>query len=545
MINFRRIEKSFHPTEDGKCASAAGGMVATAFPEATAAGVEMLRRGGNAIDAACAAAFALGICEPQASGLGGQTMALLHLKNKTVAVDGSSRAPSLAHSSAFDKSTLRTGYRATTVPSTPAVLSYMNFHYGNLEWSEILEPAVEIAEKGYRITELQSSLQERELERFAEVPSLSGARYFLKDGKHPHKPGDLFIQKDGAALLRKLAQRGVKNFYLGDTAQRIDADMRENGGLLRYEDLALIPWPIERKVLKRKYRGLTVAAMPPPGAGRTLLFVLGMLEHIQPKLLTEKSLRSYHLLAEVFRKAFRERTERPYDPNFYSQVRKKKMLLKSYARDLVSSIAEEVDPQMPIIQTADETLGNDTTHLSVMDGHGNAVSLTQSIERVYGSHAAAEGLGFLFNNYMMDYEFEDPTHPYFLRPNAVPWATVSPTIIFHKNEPWMALGSPGSERIFSTIAQFLVHIVDDWADMGEAMYRPRFHCSLGGRISLEADRFPPGIIEGLAEKKYRIDKREPFAFYLGAVHAVLKRHDGKGFQGVAEVRRDGTAGGLD
>jgi len=175
----------------------------------------------------------------------------------------------------------------------------------------------------------------------------------------------------------------------------------------------------------------------------------------------------------------------------------------------------------------------------------NVVSLTQSIERVYGSHAAADGLGFLYNNYMMDYEYEDPTHPYFLRPNTVPWATVAPTIIFHRGKPWMAVGSPGSERIFSTIAQFLVHIVDDSADICEAMIRPRLHCSLGGRISLEANRFPEEIVKGLKSKGYRIDKREPYSFYLGCIQAVLRRHGRKGFQGVADIRRDGTAGGPD
>ncbi len=543
MINFKKIEGNFRPTEDGKCAEARGGMVATAFPEATRAGVEMLNKGGNAVDAACAAAFALAVCEPQASGLGGQTMALINLKGQSIGIDGSSRAPSLARVSALDKYSIRTGYRATTVPSTPAVLSYMLFRYGTLKLKDVLEPAIKIANEGYRITELQSLLQKREIDRFLEVPSRSGAKYFLKNGKAPYEPGELFIQRDLAQLLGTLKSKGIKEFYLGKVARCIDADMRENGGLLRYEDLARIPWPLERLPIKRKYRSLTVQTLPPPAAGQTLLMVLLMFEYIPREILVERSERSYQIIAEVFRRSFRERTERPYDPNFYPQVQKKRMLQRSYAKKIVTSIIESVDPTMPILETADEVAQGETTHLSVMDKEGNCVSLTQSIERVYGSKAAAEGMGFLYNNYMMDFEREDPSHPYYLFPNAVPWATVAPTIIFHRKKPWMVLGSPGSERIFSTISQFLLHVLDESIDIGEAMRRPRLHCSLGGRISLEGDRFPKEIIEGLRRKGYRLDIRKPYSFYLGAIHAVLRKHDGEGFQGVAEIRRDGTAGG--
>ncbi|KUK10924.1 MAG: putative gamma-glutamyltranspeptidase [Clostridia bacterium 41_269] len=545
MINFEKIEGEFIPSGDGKCAEAKGGMVSTAFPEATEAGIRMLKRGGNAVDAACAAAFALAVCEPQASGLGGQTMALVHYRGKTFAVDGSSRAPSLAHPDVLKKEDLQIGYLAATVPSTPAVLNYLYFHYGTLRREEILEPAIQIAAEGYRTTELQSLLQKNELERFFEVPSRSGAKYFLKNGKEPYEPGELFVQKDLAELLKRLSRKGIKEFYQGEVARQIDADMRKNGGLIRYDDLALIPWPIERKVIKRRYRELTVATMPPPGAGRTLLLLLRMLEFIPSEILTEKSLKSYHLLAELMRKAYRESMERPYDPNFFPQVKRKVLLQKSFARELAASVAEEIDSSLPITQSADELLDHDTTHLAVMDRWGNAVSLTQSIEKVYGSHAAAEGLGFLYNNYMMDFVYEDPSHPYYLRPNAVPWSSACPTIIFHRGKPWMAVGSPGSERIFSTIAQFLIHIVEEGVDMGEAMRRPRLHCSLGGLISIEADRFPEDIIEGLKAKGYRIDKRSTYSYYLGCVQAVLRRHKRKGFQGVADIRGDGTAGGPD
>ena len=541
-MKFKNVESKFKPSKDGKCAKSVNGMISTAFPDATEAGVKMLSEGGNAVDAAVAAALALGVCEPQASGLGGQTMMLIYTGKKVKSIDGSSRAPSLAHSKAVDKKDRSFGHRATTVPSTPATLWYVHNSYGHLEWSEVMDPAIRIAEKGYRITELQHRLQERELENFQKVESKSSAKYFLKNGK-PYDVGDIFKQSELASLLRRLAEKGVEEFYRGKVAEQIDADMRENGGLLRSEDLSLIPWPIVRPPLKRKFRGLTIYTMPPPGAGRTLLFTLLMVDAMPPGIFLKDINKQCYLLAEVFRRAFLEREDRPFDPNFYPQLSEKHMLNKKYAKQCIMDILAKVDKTLlPTIVTDDELRG-ETTHLSVIDGEGMAVSLTQSIERVYGSKTAAEGLGFLYNNYLNDYEYSKISHPFYLRPNAVPWATVAPSLIFNEENLWMAVGSPGSERIFSTIAQFLINIIDKNMSMDEAMYAPRMHCSLGGKVSLEAERFPDSLVEFLNDKGYRIDKREPFAFYLGAVHAVLKKHDGSGFQGIAEVRRDGTAGG--
>ena len=282
--------------------------------------------------------------------------------------------------------------------------------------------------------------------------------------------------------------------------------------------------------------------MPPPGAGRSLLFTLMMINMIRPKHLNRDEFDRALLLVEIFRNTLLERSDRPFDPNYYPQVAGENMLKRTYVRKCIHKIARETQIYMPIHETEDEVTG-ETTHLSVIDNSDMAVSLTQSIEKVYGSKAAAAGLGFLYNNYLIDYEYKIFSHPFYLRPNAVPWATVAPTLIFRNKEIWLAVGSPGSERIFSSIAQFLIHVVDEHQPIDEAMQAPRLHCSLGGRVSLEAERFPDELVTFFQEKGYRIDKREPYSFYLGAIHAVLKKHDGTGFQGVAEVRRDGTAGG--
>ncbi|MBI9046835.1 MAG: gamma-glutamyltransferase [Anaerolineaceae bacterium] len=535
------IEEAFEPSVDGKCAYAEGGMVATAFPEATRAGVEMLEQGGNAIDAACAASLALSVCEPQASGIGGQSMAILNINGRTIALDGSSRVPSLAHLSQFNENERLVGYKATTVPSTIAVLGHLNRRYGRLKWSTLFEPAIRIAKEGYRITELQNKLQTRELEKFKKVPKGSGARYFLKDNSLPFAPGDLFCQSDLGNLLETLADQGPMAFYRGEIARQIDEDMRAHGGFLRYDDLALIPHPIERRPIRRRFRGMDVYTIPPPAAGRTLLLVLRILNHIPSKFLRSEEPETYHFMAEAFRKAFLLRTQRPYDPNTYPQVSDKKMLSRSMAKSLAISIRDIIDHQLPMIEPpVDE---GETTHLSVMDSEGNAIGITQSVEFVYGSKTAAEGLGFLYNSYMNAFDIQNAAHPYYLRPNAIPWTTVAPAIVMHRNKPWLLIGSPGSERIYSTISQFLVNMIDKHMPLCKAMYHPRLHCSIGGTINLEGERFDPGLVKYLEEMGYRIKIREPYSFYLGAVHAVMNCQSLPGFQGVAEVRRDGSAEG--
>ena len=541
-MNLKKIEGRFLPTEDGKCAWSANGMVSAAFPEATQAGVELLEAGGNAIDAACAAAFALSVCEPQASGIGGQSMVLLHTKDRVLALDGSSRVPSLAHLSRLKKRHRLTGYGATTVPSTPAVLRYLHFTYGRASWRTVLEPAIRIAREGYRITELQRRLQERERETFLKIPSQSGARYFLKDGERPYEVGDLFRQPDLAKLLEFIAEEGIKQFYTGEPARMIHQDMEDNEGLLRYDDMALIPWPVLRKPLNRKYRKLTVYTMPPPAAGRTLLLILLMLRHLPTKFLRERSPESYHFFAETLRKGLLNRKERPFDPNIYPQLPQDKRILSlDFAKMLASSIKDGIDPSLPMADLFPSV--SDTTHLSVMDRHGNAVGITQSIEQVYGARVAAKGLGFLYNNYMSALETKDPSHPFYLRPNAIPWSMSAPMIAFYDKRPWLMAGSPGSERIFSAIAQFISHIVDGNLPMSEAMSYPRIHCSIGGDLSYEEGRVESRIVDYLRKVGYAMDPREPYAFYMGAIHAVMKTQTREGFQGVAEVRRDGTAAG--
>jgi gamma-glutamyltranspeptidase/glutathione hydrolase len=528
-------DPDIHPHSDAlpwtslrRAAVSRHGMVSTSHYLATDIGARILEEGGNAIDAAVACAFALGVCEPAASGLGGQTMMLIRTgTGKKIALDGSSRAPWRAEPGMFVKKEVRRGHEASTVPSTPATLGYALGNYGTMPVERILAPVIDLAEEGFRVSPLLRRLTRRERKYLKQTPA---AQFFLVDGRKSPPTGHRMRQPVLARTLRRLARRGIRDFYTGGIARDIVRDMKRGGGLIRADDLAQIPWPIERRPLSARFGSARVLTMPPPGAGRTLVEMLNIVSHLKPADVDPDTSRGALVLAEVIRRAFMDRRDRPFDPNFYQQVDEPRMLDLDYAR----TIARETRKKTR------ERLRGETTHLSVMDRHGGAVALTQSIESVYGACVASPELGFLYNNYMSAFEYEDIGHPYFLRPGAVPWASVAPTIVMRGRRPWLAIGSPGSERITPSILQVLLRI-----EQGESLYEaidaPRLHCSLTGRVSLEADRMDPDTPGVLERAGFELDEREPYSFYLGCVQAVMRSD--RRFHGAADPRRDGAAGG--
>jgi gamma-glutamyltranspeptidase/glutathione hydrolase len=501
-------------------------MVSTQHYLATEAGVEILERGGNAIDAAVACAFALGVCEPAGSGLGGQTMMLIHLGHtrRTFALDGSSRAPRRTSLDELPKKQRRRGHRATTVPSTPAVLGYALERYGTLSLSRVMAPAVRLAENGYPITELQRRLIRRIKKYLREGPA---GELFLKDGHSAFKKGQVFAQPVLARTLRRLARKGIADFYTGHIAQAICRDMAAHGGWIDAEDLAKVPIPVERRPVRCGFDDMQVVTFPPPGAGRTLIELLNIVRHFPPKLRSVETPEGAVLLAKAIRQAGRDRTDRPHDPDSYARVAIKRMLSVDYAKGIAHTCLRQLGDK------------GETTHLSVMDKYGNVVALTQSIERIYGACVASAELGFLYNSYMLAFEDEDSTHPYYLRPGAVPWASVAPTIVMRAGKPWLAIGSPGSERIVSAVAQVLLRLKRQ--QPFEAVSAPRLHCSLDGTVSLEASHIRSDIPAALERHGFHVDAREPHSFYLGCVQLAMREPDG--FIGVADPRRDGSAGG--
>lgn len=517
--------------EPQRLAASANGMVATQHYLATEAGAEMLAEGGNAIDAAVAAAIALGVVEPAASGLGGQTMMLIHTvePRKTFALDGSSRAPNRANPDVFRGSASRLrGYAATTVPSTPAVLSYALRRYGKLKWSRVLKPAIRYADEGYSVSPLQHSLTKRELKH---LKQRSASQLFLRNGTRPHPVGAPFKQPVLAETLRQLARRGSKDFYRGEIAKLIHEDMRANDGLLHLDDLAHMPLPIERHPVSCRFEGLRVITFPPPGAGRTLAEMFNILSHFPAKRRDPDTPEGAALLAHVIQQAYLDRQDRPYEPNYYGQVNDTKMLSEDYAKLVSGKIRRK-------LKRPPQTTG-ETTHLSAMDKDGNVVALTQSIERVYGSFEATPELGFLYNNYMSAFEYDDIEHPYYLRPNSVPWASVAPTIVFRGRRPWLAIGSPGSERIAPSIMQVILRLAKQ--NPFDAVAAPRLHCSLEGLVSLEASRMRSDIPTVLEQAGFKIKVRDAYSFYMGCVQLICR--DRNMFTGVADPRRDGSAAG--
>lgn len=498
------------------------GMVSSQHYRATAAGVEILSEGGNAIDAAIATALALGVCEPAASGLGGQTMMLIYLAKtrKTIVVDGASVVPYRAVPGTLTEKDCRRGYKASTVPATPRTLSYTLRRHGTLPWSRVIEPAIRLAEDGFEVSELFHALTKRELKYLKQG---SAAQYFLKNGKRQYRVGELFKQPVLADTLKSLARRGVKTLYKGRMARAIHDDMVKNGGLIRKDDLAQVNPPIERNPITCWFEQNRVMTVPPPGAGRTLIQMINIFSHLPKRLHNIDSLKGALILSNVMKRAYTDRQDRPYDRNFYPQVTDKRTISLEYARKIARKLRK---------------IG-DTTHLSVMDKYGNAVALTQSIESVYGSTVAANGLGFLYNNYMMAFEYEDIGHPYFLRPGGVPWASVAPTIVFKGRRPWLTIGSPGSERITAAIFQVLLRLRSQ--KPFDAVDAPRLYCNMLGEVSLEASRMRDDLPKYLESNGFELDIREPYAFYMGSVQMVMKENDS--FVGVADPRRDGSAGG--
>ena len=393
-----------------------------------------------------------------------------------------------------------------------------------LSWHKSWSLQCQLAREGYEISALQNRLQRRELKA---LKKRGAGSTFLRNGERPFPVGTIFKQPALADTLQLLAKKGIKSFYRGKIANLIHEDMQKNGGFIQKDDLARIPYPIERDPVSSRFGNMFVHTMPPPGAGRPLIEILNIIRKFPVKERNPDTPQGALILAEIMRRAQLDRRDRPFDANFYPQVQDRRMLSKDYAKLVSEQIRSRIKS------------GGETTHLSVMDKSGNVVSLTQSIERVYGAKVLTPELGFLYNNYMSAFDYEDMNHPYYLRPNGVPWASVAPTIIFRSKKPWLAIGSPGSERIISTLAQVLIRLAKQ--SPFDAVAAPRMHCSYDGKVSLEAAHMRNDILELLHQSGFTIDVRDPMSFYLGCVQMVL--NDNSNFIGVADPRRDGSAGG--
>lgn len=529
------------------CASAplaarTGGVVSSASPEATAAGVAILEMGGNAIDAAVAVQFALAVTEPAMSGLGGQTQILIHPPNgPPVMINGTSFAPGVLPDGDVPRSALRTGWTSTTIPSTVRVMDFAmrKFGGGKVVWADALAPAINYAEDGFVVGEFRHRVYARHAEDLK--TSATAAPLFLKpDGSAPVR-GDIVRQPVLAATLTRLAQAGADDFYTGEIATQIAADMKTHGGWITAADLAAQPQPTVVKPLHTTYRGHDVYTLASPAGGWAALQALNLLE-LRPaaELAHDDAARATALLAALqaahnSRRANAEQSPETYEADIDRRITKAEALRIASA-------------QPPANRGPDDertSPSGETTHFSVVDKDGMAVSVTTSIDSYFGALVASPSLGFLYNNYMQG-AGQEPGKAFSLRAGAPPYSSMSATIVAKDGKPMLALGSPGSARIISAVTQVASRWLDVEHDIVASVAAPRVHVvpDNDGRDNAYVEKAPPGLdVAALGfdlidpQTDLIIDGRNA---YFGGVHAVALQ-DGV-WVGAADPRRDGAVG---
>ncbi|HUV65139.1 MAG TPA: gamma-glutamyltransferase [Sedimentisphaerales bacterium] len=551
-VEFNVIEAASKLKECGhRQARGTGGMVVTAFPSASEAGVEMLRAGGNAIDAAVAAAWALAVCEPSGSGLGGQTTLLIRLAGgRTTVVDGHSHAPAAVSTKRVSRVQQQKGYRACTIPSTPATLEFARKRYGVLSRAAVMEPAIRLAQDGYAITKLQRRQMKWCLN--ALLASAATTKLFLRK-ERPCRIGEIFRQEELAATLRRLADVGVEDFYKGRIACAIVDDMARNGGLITEEDLAEYEVPIECEPVAIGYRGCKVVSVPPPGGGLNVLSGLKILEHIARDDLVRENNKWYELLAELTHAVFHERDRFAVHPRDVTPS-----LLEWFLGDeRASEIAERIETcGCESAGRADVEEPGETTHLCTMDREGNAVSLTQSIQSLFGAKVANGQLGFLYNNYLCT--CRRGRHPYRLGSACIPRSNIAPTLVLRTDlsrgtesrgdtrcapELLLVLGAAGSRRITSAILHVISGVLDRGVSLDEAVDLPRIHGLLSPKVHIEKPAATETLLKRLEKRFREVKIRAHHSYFMGCVQAIYVGDD-KTLLGVADPRRDGAAAGF-
>lgn len=501
----------------------------TAFPLATRAATDVLEEGGNAVDAAVAAAWALSVCEPSASGLGGQTTLLCYTSDgATRVIDGHSHAPRLASVATISHEQQQRGHRSCTIPSTPATLQYAHRVHGRLGWERVLAPAIAVAEEGFAVSALQQK-QTGWVKKWL-TQDRAACGIFLRGGEAP-RAGEVLRQPQLARTLRRIAEHGAADFYQGSLARDIAGDMRAHGGLIDEEDLATFAGPVERPPLRAPYRDMEVITAPPPGGGVQLLLALKLLERLLPEPRGAALEDWYMAVALATYGAFRSREISPVRPEEMSPALLRDLLGEQRIALLATALRHG-----PALQGPAQEEPGDTTHLTVADDAGNVVALTQSIQSVFGAKVANGKLGFLYNNYLRTCPRQ--VHPAQLAPRCLSRSNASPALVLREGRPFLALGSAGSRRITSSLLQVTSNVVDREMTLEKAVAAPRVHALLSGTVWVEAGIDHPQLLEHLARRFRKTLVRRSLSFSMGAVHALQFLPGGT--IAVADPRRDGS-----
>lgn len=470
-------------------------MVASQHALASNIGIDIIKRGGNAVDAAVAVALALAVVYPEAGNLGGGGFMLMRFKDgRTTAIDYREMAPLAANRNIYinengelikGEGSSTIGYRASGVPGTPAGLemAFKKYGSGKLKWAELVAPAQRLALNGYvlsyRLANLFKTYQ-KNLEQYED-----SKRIFLNGGNF-YAEGDVFKQPELAKTLARIQKNGAKGFYEGETAKLIADDMKAHNGLITLEDLKNYQAK-ERTPLRGTYRGFEIISMPPPSSGGIVLFqVLNMLENYDIRQMDWASSEKYHVLTEGLRRAFADRAEFMGDPDFV-KVPTEKLIDKNYAKERASTI-DLMKTSLSSDIGHGEIIGKEpteTTHFTVVDADGNVVTNTYTINDLYGSAVTAKGTGVLLNDEMDDFAASPGKANLYgliqgennsVQPKKRPLSSMTPTIVLRKDGSlWFALGARGGPRIITAVLQTIINVIDHDMNIQQAIDAPRIH----------------------------------------------------------------------
>jgi gamma-glutamyltranspeptidase / glutathione hydrolase len=536
------------------------GMVVSAHPLASKAGLDVLKAGGNAVDAAVAVAFTLAVVHPQAGNIGGGGFMLLRRADGSVTfVDFREKAPAAASRDMYLDAQGNVIPDASTIGPRAA---YARKKWGKLPFSRLVAPAIRAARQGFVLTfEDATDLRDEDLTRFPET-----RRLFQRDGKF-YEQGEILRQPELARTLERIAAN-PDSFYRGRLASELAAFMRANGGLISTKDLADYEVK-ERMPLRGRYRGFEILSAPPPSSGGiALIEALNILEGWDLRRLGSRSADSMHLTVEAFRRAMFDRADFLGDPDF-SQVPVAQLIDKHYAaawRESIhpekASTSRELERPVGKFGELDQAArlrvpptvheGTHTTHFSVIDSEGNAVSVTTTLNDTFGSAVTVKGLGFLLNNEMDDFSSKPGTPNLYgliqgpanaIAPGKRPLSAMTPTIVLKDGRVLMVLGSRGGPRIITTVSNVLMGVIDYGLDIQQAVNAPRFHHQwLPDRILLEQYGFSPDTIRMLSERGHQIAFfKEDGDIYSGGCECIMVDLTSGELLGATDARHNGRA----
>lgn len=520
-------------------------MVSSGKGQATAIGIDILEKGGNAIDAAVAVGFAIGVAEPATSGLGGGGFMTIKSAEAEDAVflDFREFAPGNASPEMWELDENgkvvgkenAIGAKSVSVPGELAGMVYALENYGTMTLEEVIEPSIKLAEEGVLVTGMTVNMLGTYSKHLKNCPDAK--KIYLNEGKG-FKSGDLLKNEDLGKTLKKISKEGMDIFYEGEIAEAIVGTVEKNGGVLTRKDLK--DYYVELKEpVRGTYRGYTIISSPPPSSGGThIIETLNILENFDIGSLDVNSAEYLHLMSEAFKFSYEDRAKYMADTNFVD-VPLKGLRSKEYAKKLAGKIdmeqARNSSSYDPWTYEHDET-----THYSIGDDKGNLVSVTKTVNHFFGSCLVAEGTGILLNDTMADFA----TRKYDV--NSVdkrkkPLSTMSPTMILKDGKPFAVLGSPGGARIINAVVQVISKLIDHDMDIQDAIASPRIHQNTSDILYYE-DRIEEEELDKLEKMGHEIFKRLPYDKKMGGVNGI--KYENGEIIGGADPRRDGTSQGI-